>query len=457
MLTQAQHAPPSPAPYLRVGTATVGVSRGAERIYLQGAYLARARFEPAARIEAEFTPGRVRIRLVPEGPRAVCAKQRAGATVPVIDLHTAQLRAAFGSATSVRVRVTEGEIDISLERTARKRISRCRNGAAGSLCSGAGLLDEAAGQAGFTPSWAVEVSDRYAALYEANHRGATMFNQSVSDVDMEDLPPVELLVSGLDCRPWSRKLMTLPGTGERRAPDTPREAHPSSDLVFWLLKAADALNPAYVLVEQVPLFLKSAAAYLLTGALTRMGYHVESKVLSPADYGYLGDRPRAVVAATSDPAPIRWPTASTERPRLADIMDAPAATADLFFSRDTKHWFFHHRDTQTARGNGFAGRVLFPETDRIPTLTRRYFAGQGDNFVIGDHARPGEYRWMTLGEARRLFAVPPHYDLGPSRVVAGEALGQGVHVDLFRRVIASVTGRSGTDSPEPGEPPFTDA
>lgn len=451
-------AAPAPSPgadrYQRVATATLGHHRGAARLYLQGVYLARAGFAPATRIEAHFAPGRVRIRRAPAGTRVVSSKARRGSPVPVIDLHTARLQEAFGEVSTVRVRISEEEIEITAARTARRRLTRCRNGGVGSMCSGAGLLDEAARLAGLTRRWGVEIDPSLAELFEANAGGARLYNQSVADVELDELEPVEVFVAGISCKPWSRLLMSLPGTGRRRDPSEPREAHPEADLALWILRAVDALNPAYVIVEQVPLFLSSGAGYLLLGALSRMGYQVEARVVSPIDYGYLADRPRAVIAASSDPGPVRWPRPSRGTQRLADILDPAEALSRAWFTRESKPWFFDHRDTQSARGNGFAGAVLYPDADRVPTLTAGYFRGQGGNFVIADPNDPGRVRWMTLSEARRLLAVPPGFQLGSSVTLAGEALGQAVHVDLFRRLIACITGRAHEGGPEPAEAPM---
>ena len=80
----------------------------------------------------------------------------------------------------------------------------------------------------------------------------------------------------------------------------------------------------------------------------------------------------------------------------------------------------------------------------MQAITKRYFAGQGDNPVVKD-TRPGRegwFRWLTLSEVKRLIGLPDQYDLGCTRTTAGEVLGQGVLVDVFHRIIRSVAPTS---------------
>jgi hypothetical protein len=64
-------------------------------------------------------------------------------------------------------------------------------------------------------------------------------------------------------------------------------------------------------------------------------------------------------------------------------------------------------------------------------------AGQGDNPVVAHPTKPNTYRWFTLAELRRFHGVPSGYNLGTAKTTAGEIVGQGVVVDLFRQVIAA--------------------
>jgi len=255
---------------------------------------------------------------------------------------------------------------------------------------------------------------------------------SVHEVRTEDLPQVELLTVGLCCEPFSRKR-------REAGSKLPPEAHPNGDLVVWALRAVEAANPWTVVVEQVPEFLDSGAGWILRHALERMGYTVEARVLDPADYGEIAGRRRAVLVATND-ATIRWPEPAPSDRRLGEILED--RDDHEWFDAATKSWLFSHWEKQAAKGNRFMeGRqVLDAETKRVPCISKRYFSQQGDGVVVRHPTREGVFRWLTLGEVKRLMGLPDDYDLGEAKTRAGEIMGQGVHVGLFRRVIEAVTG-----------------
>ena len=77
------------------------------------------------------------------------------------------------------------------------------NGREGSLFSGGGLLSKAASLAGFKPAFAVELDERYAGVYAENFPEAVIFNQPIEQVDLNDLPPCEVLTIGIPCQPFS--------------------------------------------------------------------------------------------------------------------------------------------------------------------------------------------------------------------------------------------------------------
>jgi len=414
----------------RVSAAVLGQDkRGKPRCYMQGRWLSRFGLLPGARVRVSYQDGLVVVLLDEEGPRKVSGKGE----VPVIDLQGEELGKALGQdGAALEIRAAAGRIVIRPARTEEQKRKRTRNGLEGSLFSGGGLLTQAAKLVGFRPSFAVEIEPRYAEIFERNHEGS-MLNTSVHEVRAEDLHQVELLTVGLCCEPFSKKR-------REAGSKLPPEAHPNGDLVVWALRAVEAANPWTVVVEQVPEFLDSGAGWILRHALSRMGYTVEARVLDPCDYGELAGRRRAVLVATND-AEVRWPEPTSSHRRLGEVLEDGE---HAWFDRDTKGWLFSHWEKQAAKGNRFfEGRqVLDAETRRVPCVSKRYFAQQGDGVVVKHPTRPGVFRWLTLNEVKRLMGLDDDYDLGDAKTRAGEVLGQGVHVGLFRRVIEAVTGRA---------------
>lgn len=450
MQTHTSEAHSDSGAALRFSTAKVGESKGAPRVWLEGRYLSRASFDAGSRIEASFERGRVTIRRAERGPRVVSSKQKRGETIPVIDLNTRALREAFGDVQALQVRVAPGEITLTALQTEAKRRDRCRNGYEGSLFSGAGLMTKAAELAGFTPRFAVEIDEARAGIYAENFPGSVMFNMSVADVPLDELRrlPVELLNITPVCGPFSNLRTQTRGQGKRDRAQAP-EASPDGDLTMWAAAVIQILNPATIIVEQVPAYETSGACGMLRGFLERLGYKIETRTFDGNDFGELQRRTRFVMVAHSDAGAFSWPAPSPVTETLGDVLDPEEAVAGEYFTEQQKPWLFEHAKAQAERGNHFGLPVLTRHSTSVPAITARYFAQQGGNPVVADPRDPSRVRWLTVAEARRLQGIPEDFTFGnASKTATGEAIGEGVNVRLFRRIIAAATGRGRERQPD---------
>lgn len=412
----------------RLAVTKMGENRGNPRVYLNGKYLLKADFAPGKLMEASFEKGRVTLRLSENGDRKVSAKGKG--EIPVIDINSAALREAFGSCSELQVKVSSGEIVITPARTAAKIAARIKDGSEGSCFSGGGFLTEAAREAGFEPKFAVELDEKYAEIFEANHPGAKMFNMSIHEVPVNELPQVELLTLGIPCEPYSTKRRAEKGQNT-----LPPEAHELGDMVFWALRIIDAVNPYTITCEEVPGFLNSGAGFIFINALKRMGYNVHTKIMDPTDYGSLTGRKRAVIVATTA-NDFQWPAEEPKTATLGDILD-PVEQGE-WFDRDTKAWLFNHWDKQTAKGNGFASQRVNANSAKVGTISKRYFAIQGDIPVVEHPEKKDTVRLFSVNEVKRLHGIPTDYYLGEAKTTAGEVMGQGVVVTTFRKVIQAL-------------------
>ena len=405
---------------------TQGQHRNKPRVYLQGKYLAAAGFTPSTPITIEYRDGEVVLTLDPDGTRRVSGK-RAG-TVSVIDINNQALGGALGDASNLTVRLRDGEIRITPARTEIKQRMRTRNGKEGSLFSGGGLLTTAAAQAGYQPAWACEIDPRYAETYSDNHPRAHMFQCSVAELDLNDLEPVELLTAGIPCQPFSRK----------RSRTAVPEAHALGDMVFWTLRVIDAMNPATVLIEQVERFQHSGAYHILRLSLERLGYDVEARVVDAVDFGAACGRKRLVVVATSAGEQMSWQPVNIDQRAAGAVLDDVTEDSPEWFGRSEKPWLFAHWEKQAAAGRFFKSQQIDSSTQRIQCISKRYFSGQGDGVVVKHPSRPDTFRWLRVGEVARLMELPEGYQLPAAKTVAGEILGQGVHVGTFRTLLQTL-------------------
>lgn len=434
-----QAAQPTHQPdYQRVAALKLGEHRGAPRVWIEGDYLLRAGFAPSQLIEATFRKGRVTLRPSEQGSRRVSQK----GSRPVIDINSRVLRDAFGDVQTLQIVVRSGEIVLTPLRSEQRRAERCRNGECGEIYAGGGLFTKAAQQAGFKPRFAIELNPAYAESYERNYPGATMFNMSVADVPVDALTPVELLVIGIPCEVYTNIRTLTRGTREKRdRRQIPEAQHIDADLTLWAALIIERVNPASVVIEEAKEWFDTGARWLMQHFLTRLGYKVETRVLDAVDFGELMHRRRTVMIATSDER-VTWPLPSRTRRTLGDIFDSPEEVEGEWFDAESKPWFFEHCRKQTEKGNGFEAVKVNESSASVKGVTKRYLAGRGDNTVIEHPELPGVFRFFTLSELRRLFGVPADFILPEAKTVAGEILGQGVIVTLFRQIIECATGRA---------------
>ena len=419
----------------------IGENRNASRIYLQGKYLVNNGFIPGQHCVIEFSDNQITIRADQHGTRKISGKK--SGTVGVIDLSGAQIDQSFGDQKSIRVEVSPQIIKITPARIASSMKKRVLAMVAVSLFSGGGLLDHAAAMAGFKPLAAIEHNEKFAEVYAENNPSTHLFNSSVEEVshaEMAQYAPVGLLTMGIPCEPYSAvRRVASDGTTKREGSGW--SDHHLADMFHWGLRAIDAFNPHTVVVENVVGFQKSAAHDIMRLVLTRMGYEtIESRIINPHDYGSITGRRRTVLVATMNHS-IRWPSQSKTTRTTRDFLLDPNDETLEWFDRDdpNKGWLFSHWANNDAKGNGFTPPVIYGDETHFPTIKKRYWAGQGDNFVIGHPTQPNTYRWLTVAEGKRIMGLPDSYQLGEAKTTAGEIIGQGVEVSTFAQIIASVT------------------
>lgn len=411
-------------------TIKLGERQGAPRIWLQGKYLLAAGFARDARYVVHVETNKLTLRLSNEGDRKISGKE----DIPVIDLNNRELGTIFQSCETLQVLVASHCITITPAVVETKKQTRCENGKVGSVFSGGGTLDQAAKMAGQQTAWGIEIEAAYAEIFAANFPEAKLFNCCVSNVPLAALEPIETLLLGIPCQPFS-KARTINSDGSKRDKKLVSEAHELGDMTAWAMVLIHHLNPKTIIIEQVPGFLDSGAGWMMRHFLERLGYFVDAKIVDPVEFGEIAARKRAVMVAHSEP--IAWPEPSENSQRLGDYLDSNVPETS-WFDRLTKSWLFEHWEQQTAKGNGFEPPKLTAASKHVPTIKKRYFAGQGDAPVVAHPTKPNTFRWFTVAEVKRLHGLPDDYYLGETKTVAGEILGQGVVVGFFTKLLNSI-------------------
>ena len=432
----------------------LGEQRGSPRYFVNARYLSRAGFAGGQWISIRMGEGTLTIRPTEE-PSGKRVQEKDGR--PLIDLNAKFLSEVFGSTRTLHVSVTDRQITLSVHPLDKQKRERLSDGSMGSLFSGAGLLDQSGVEAGFHSKWGVEIDRATAETFSENHPDAAVFEMSVHEAAFsEKLTPVELLVLGLPCQPWAR-CRTLEKDGSKVDRSRPATEHPLGDMAFWAFLIISRVNPRTVVLECAPGFKDRELWASLTGALSRLGYAVDSRVMNANDYGAVSKRTRTVLVATTpeaNAAPFAWPEKLPEnapRTKVGDLLDAHVPD-ELWWNRESKPWVFRVNERNAAKGSGFGFQIVTPDQTSMGTLTAEYGETKNDQPILAHPTLPETYRYFTVSEGRRIFGLSESYVLPEAKTRAWRLLGQAVWVPLFtmvirntKRVAAQALGGSETD------------
>lgn len=446
----------------------IGQNRGAPRIWLEGQQAARAGFQPGDKFDIEVSDRTIILKACKDGSRTVSFKQKGDKINPVIDINSATLLKVFEGMDAVRVVVRKDEvylIPLASELKKQERFDRIRKkiegGEAlvmGSLSHGGGILSnaihEGLSQAGVSATVAF-VNDIREELIEhsanANNvvgsstvlLAAPMQELAQDDRALGQLPKVDILEAGIPCSGAS-----VPGR-TRRGLDVP-EAHPEvGHLVHSALVIMNRVQPAVVLIENVPSYSNTASAHILRWQLRDMGYQTHEAILRGQDFGCLEHRERWCLVATTKGLDFSF---DSLQPKVAVVQKLGDFLDDV--PPDSPTWskmegLKARRVRHEAAGHRFLMQVFGPESVKIATITKGYSKVRSTDPKIAHPTDPDLLRQLTPAEHARIKQVPERLIAGVSATLAHEILGQGIvyepFVEVGRRIAESL--KNVTQSP----------
>jgi DNA (cytosine-5)-methyltransferase 1 len=374
-------------------------------------YLTKAGFNKGDKISVKYNADTIVISKEDNGEKIVSGKK-----TPLIDINNSKILQVFKIADKIQVIVEIGKIIISKTKIAIRKLTALKDGSLGDVFSGGGLLTKAMELAGLKSKWAIEKNPKYAETWQINHEGI-MYNSDIAEIDFDKLERVEVIAGGIPCENFSVA---------RQNKDIEAE---TMDLSMYFMMLVEKLNPRTIILEEVPLYIKSEIGVATFNALKRLGYNVESKVFSGNDYGEIQNRQRVIIIASYDKItfPEEFPFTGTAK----DILLDPDNPECKWFTPEEKSWIFEHWENQAKKGNGFKAQIITEETTSIQAITKRYQAIQQQNPLV-KHPTENKYRLFTIAETKKLMGLPQNYDLGEFPTYAGEVLGQGVLVKVFK-------------------------
>lgn len=437
----------------------IGQHRGAPRLYLDMAEVERAMFTrgTAYRLEVDEVRSKITVLADEWGDRVVSGKETKTGVRPIFDISSRKVLGLFEGQSQVRLVFMAGRIHIlplasalaQQERLARLKgkLERGEALAVASIAHGGGVMSHAvhagAEDAGVALRQAVvneidgdlmETSRRNNKVWGPETRGLNVpMQELVQDAWVFDrLQRVDIVEGGIPCSGHSRQ-----GTTKRKL-EVP-EAHPEvGHLVAPTLMLIQKMQPAIVLIENVPGYQSSASAWILRSMLRDMGYGTYEVVLDSHKFGALESRVRWFMVALTAGLTVDLEGLEPQEAagcQIAEILD------DI--SEDDPRWrTFDHLKVKEQRdreaGKGFKMQLVDAQDSKIGTLRKGYHKGGSVDPLLKHPTRNGLLRLLTGDEHSRCKQVPTELTKGLSDAEKHQMLGQGVAYEVVRRLFERV-------------------
>ncbi|HCH1893918.1 TPA: DNA cytosine methyltransferase [Vibrio parahaemolyticus] len=442
----------------------LGEHRGKKRVWLEGAKLAREGYEPGQKYDLVLKDSQVVIRVCDTGKFTVSKRTRNGRTMPIIDVSSQELAELFDGVEMLRVFIRQGTIVISAHHQHERVVERVErlftkleNGEPLSVCSlfhGGGVLDKALHSglslSGIASSVAVAVEMEPKYLDASLRNNTELWNDKsiviespIQAINLSRQPPqVDLLVGGIPCTGASKagrsknKLWGNEAGGHA-------ESHESAGALFFnFLQFVDALNPAIVIIENVPEYSSTASMEVIRSVMASLGYTIQERILDGNEFGVLERRKRLCVVGTSvgidtfdinNVMPLRQKESC-----IRDILEPVPLDSPRWKSFD---YLAEKEKRDKAAGKGFTRQLLTGDEPFLGTIGRDYAKCRSTEPFIVHPEQPELSRILTPIEHCYVKGIPTKVIEGESDTTAHQILGQSVVFPAFE-AIAYELGRS---------------
>lgn len=435
----------------------LGQAHGAPRVWLEGRRLSKAGFAVGAKYELHVGGQSVVLKIAADGERIVSSRKKDDDACPVIDVNSARALGVFDGLEKLRVIVRPGEIrllPLASQKKAAERLTRIagkiRNGEplkVGSLCHGggttsyavhtgmadAGVKTELAFANDFEPDVLFHAAEVNPAWTPDTIPVAAPMQEVVTDGWLlGKLGHVDLLEAGIPCTAAS--LAGRAKKGLAMAEADPNAGH----LVVAFLALVEALQPAVIVVENVPPYQQTASAHLIRHTLRDWGYNVAEAVLDAQDFGSIEARKRLAIVATTAGLAFDFATVQKDpcEHRLAEVLEAVPPDADCW----SEMGYLRDKEIRDqAAGKGFRMQIVGPEATKIGTIGADYQKNRSTEPKVR-HPTKGDalLRLLTATEHARIKGVPDRMIAGLPSTRAHHMLGNGVSVQAFRALAEAI-------------------
>lgn len=304
-----------------------------------------------------------------------------------------------------------------------------------SLFSGAGLLDYAFIQEGFSIIYAIDYEKGAVETYKENI-GDHIRYQDITRVKKEELPHSPIIIGGPDCKAFSNANRT------KRLLN-----HPQNKMIKEYIECVKANKACQVfMMENVPPLLKAGNGTFINEIESELkAFSITKKILNAADYGSAQARKRAIVIGSRigrilHPAiqrvkymykTVRQAFHGLEK-EVANQMDRTNHNEETIkrydYVKQGSNWKDIPESVRPKVSHHNAYRRLHPERPSI-TLT---------NYRKSQIIHPFENRTLSVREAARLFDLPDDYHFKGGLSSKQQQLSNGVPISLGRAIAKEI-------------------
>lgn len=431
----------------------MGENRGKARVWLEGIKLWREGFRPGMRYDLALEDTRIVLRTAENGHFTISRRERGGKVLPIIDICSNELRQLFAGVEMLRVAIKRGTIVITahgshdrVKERVERLVQKVSAGVPLDVCSlfhGGGVLDKAlhAGLAqANVPSHvavAVEMEARYLDSSLENNPElwgdrSVVIDSPIQAVEIAaSAPSVDVLVGGIPCTGASK-------SGRSKNKLEFAESHPDAGAMFFhFLQFVQVLNPAIVIIENVPEYAGTASMEVIRSVLGSLGYALQERILDGNDFGALERRKRLCVVACSR----GMESADLHLALVSSQQDKPATISEILepVALDDPRWrsfdYLAEKEVRdAAAGKGFSRQLLDGSEPFCGTIGKDYSKCRSTEPFLRHPQDSSLSRIFTPTEHARVKGIPESTIAGLPDSVAHQVLGQSVIYPVFKAV-----------------------
>lgn len=283
--------------------------------------------------------------------------------------------------------------------------------------------------------------------YETNFRRVSpeifekpgLFNQDITEVDLDLIPDFDVLCAGFPCQPFSMAGQKL-GFEDTRGTlffDIAR-------IIEHKKKTGSA--PKVIVLENVKHFKshdKGRTMKVVRKVLTNdLGYNFDFRVLNSRDFGLPQNRQRVFMVAWLPELNDSFVFPEGGLRDTVKLGDMLLPEVDEKYTITTKIWEGHQRRKQQhrRRGNGFGYSLFNGESSYANTISARYYKDGSEALIDQEGQNP---RVMTPREIANLQGFPqePDFIIPVSDRQAYKQLGNAVSVPVVKALAEEIVSQ----------------